>query len=585
MRRVHRIYGEEAALVTALTLARTEGLDRSVRDDFAQAGIAHMLAISGFHVAVIAGVVLAALSWLPVGRRRKRILAAALTGLYVALIGFPISACRAALIFGLTSISASLGRVPSRWGALGASGLILLVVDPAELFRPGFQLSFAGAAGLIAWAAPLERALAVPGRAGSALPRAVRSGLASGFAATVATLPFVAWHFERVAILGIPVTILATPLVSLALPGAIASVGLEAIWAPAGDFVARGVGTVLGALAMIARAAADIPMSNVWVSRPAVVAGLAGVGIAVWIARHPGVGGRGRRQLLVAGLLTGLTIWPTLVALQGRGQLEVWMIDVGQGDAIALRTPAGTWMLVDAGPPTEGPAQAHPTVRALRGLGVSEIALFVLSHADADHIGGASAVMASFRVARIVDPALPVPKPGYAEVVADARRRRIPWQAARAGQRVTLDEVTIRVFSPSDSSIAAAGAGSLPEANRASVVLLVSWADVDILLTGDAYVDVEEHVMSEVGDIEILKVGHHGSLTSTSPAFLDATTPEHALVSAGRSNRYGHPTPTVLARLREVGARVHRTDRDGTVRMRIDPDGRIRVATERQPEP
>ncbi len=581
--RIHELYGVRAPLITALTLARTEGLDRDVRDAFAGAGIAHLLAISGFHVGVVAGLVSISVSALPWGRRRKRLLAAAVTAAYVALIGFPVSACRAALIVVLTALSVALGRVPSRWGALGGAALVLLWIDPREIVNPGFQLSFAGAAGLAAWARPLESWLLTRLRGPTQrIPRTVTSNLAAGVAATVATLPFVAWHFDRVALLGIPATLAATPLVSLALPGALLSLLVGSVSEAGGLVLAGGVSVLLDALSLVARAAAEAPMASVWVSPPSVLAGSTGVFLASWFARHPGVDARGRRRITLALVVSALVGWPTLLAREGGRGLDLWMIDVGQGDALAIRTPGDSWILVDAGPPSDAPIPAQPVVQTLRSLGVRRIDLLILTHPDADHIGGVPGVLRSFHVARVLEPALPVGKPVYEDVMAEADVQGVPWGAARAGQRFAYGGVSFEVLHPTDSAVSVEeDRGSSVEANRVSVVLRVSWQGVDIVLTGDAYVDVEETLMADLGDIDILKIGHHGSRTSTSRAFLRTTTPEHALISAGRSNRYGHPASGVLARLEDAGVRIHRTDELGTVRFRIGRDGRVHVQSAR----
>jgi len=184
----------------------------------------------------------------------------------------------------------------------------------------------------------------------------------------------------------------------------------------------------------------------------------------------------------------------------------------------------------------------------------------------------------AFGVTRVLDPALAVGKPVYEEAISAAAVEAVPWGAARAGQSITFDDVTVEVLHPTDSAVAAErNTGVSAEANRVSVVLRVSWFDVDILLTGDAYVDVEEALIAELGDIDVLKVGHHGSRTSTSEALIRATTPRHALISAGRANRYGHPAPDVVRRLEDGGVQIHRTDELGTVRLRVTKDGRIHV--------
>lgn len=588
--RLPRLYGERAPLVSALVFARREGMDRDVRDAFAVTGIAHLLAISGFHVGVIAGLALALLRSLGVTRRRSALGAAGLAWAYVGVIGFPDAACRAALILALVASSRAGGRPPSRWGALAGAALVLLVLSPAKSMSAGFQLSFAGAAGLVAWAGPLGRTIEGWGR--GRLPRSFVSALAAGIAATLATLPIVAWHFERVSLVGIPVTLVVSPLVSLALPGALLSILLDPVLPGAAAFVAGGVDGLLVAMIRLTETVAAWPGVSLWISPGTVVAGVTGVTLALWVARRPGIGRRGRHRLTVAYAVAAVVAWPVAVSLEGRATFELFAIDVGQGDALALRTPRGRWLLVDAGPPADGPAPGHPVVRALRTRGVRRLEALVLTHPDADHFGGASPVLNSFRVGRVLDPLLAAPKAGYADVLATAQRRGVPWSAARAGASWSIDDVEFRVLHPfeasgpstADAHVAADGpvGPRLPvEANDASVVLLVRWRTFEALLTGDADAEIERGVAEAAGDIDVLKVGHHGSRTSTDPELLRVTRPEIAVVSAGRRNRYGHPHPEVVSRLDEAGVRILRTDIHGGIRILVDRAGRIEVRSER----
>ena len=265
--RLPRLYGERAPLVAALVFARREGLDDDVRNGFAVTGIAHLLAISGFHVGVIAGLVVALLRAVGWSRRRAALGAALGAWVYVAFIGFPDAACRAALILAFVALARARGRPPARWAALGGAGLLLLVLDPGRASSAGFQLSFAGAAGLIAWAGALGRALQASAR--GRLPTGLITALSAGVAATLATLPIVAWHFERVSVVGIPMTLLASPLVSLALPGAILTIALDLVSPGVASFLAGGVDGLLQVLLRLT----------------APVAGHAGVSVSV--ARRP----------------------------------------------------------------------------------------------------------------------------------------------------------------------------------------------------------------------------------------------------------------------------------------------------------
>jgi competence protein ComEC len=274
---------------------------------------------------------------------------------------------------------------------------------------------------------------------------------------------------------------------------------------------------------------------------------------------------------------SGVLTWPLLLVWQGRGTVELVVIDVGQGDAIALRTPRGRWLLVDAGPAArDGDPRAHPAVRALRARGVSRLEALVLTHPDLDHIGGAASVLTALDVRAVYDPALPAPKEDFVEVLDVAAARGIPWRAAREGGRIELDGLLLEILHPPDS---------IPpetESNATSVVLRLEYGRFDALLTGDAYVDVERALLPKLPPLEVLKVGHHGSDTSTDSLLLAHTRPQVALISVGRTNRYGHPSPRVVARLERTGAEVRRTDLEGTLSIVAREDGRYEVRSERR---
>lgn len=575
--RITRLYGEQAPMVTALTLARREGLDPDLRQTFARTGLAHLLAISGFHVGVMAGICHALLSLLGLSARRARLGAVGAAWGYVALIGFPDAACRAALILAFVAVARSRGHPPARWGALASALLLLLIFDPARIGSVGFQLSFAGAAGLVAWSGALRGWMR--GAAPRGVPDGLLSALAAGVAATLATLPVVAWHFEQVSLVGIPATLLAGPLVAVALPGAIVSVALDFVAPAAAAFLAGGVGWLLLAMERGAVAAGSLSWAALWTTKVSVMAAALGALVAVSVARRPWIGGQARRWLLVTYGASAIVAWPLALDHQGRGRAELLMIDVGQGDAVALRGPDGTWMLVDAGPPAGvgGDHGGHPVVRALRARGVRRLEALVLTHADLDHVGGAEAVLRSFQVGVVLDPALAAGKEAFVAALQAAQARGVPWRAARAGMGLSLGDLTVDVLSPGDSLLS-----TEPEANEASVVLLARLGRFEALLTGDAYKPLERRLAAALAPgIEVLKVGHHGSDTSTDPELLDRISPGLALISAGRSNRYGHPTPEVLARLESRGIPVWRTDQDGTVRVVGRADGRFVVRSGR----
>lgn len=587
--RLRRLYPRRWPLAEALVLARKEGLDPALRDAFARSGTAHLLAISGFHVGVVAGLLLGVLRALRLDRRRAAVWAAAGVWAYVGAIGFPDAASRAATIVTVVALGRLRARPPAYAGALAAAFLLLILLDPPSLRRPGLQLSFAGAAGLVGLAGPIRRFLS--GGRGTAgwrrwarrIPAGVTGAVAAGVAATAATLPLVAWHFGRVSAVGVPATLTAGPIVTLALPGILFSLGADLLHPALGAFVAGGTDALLWLLAAVVERWGALRFASFPVPRPWVLGGGAGLLAALLLPRPPeGSGRRGTRVTwLAAAVLVGWLLWPPAAELQRRGALEIHFLDVGQGDAAAIRFPGGRWILVDAGPRTPRfDAGERIVVPYLLRRGATRLGALVLTHPDLDHIGGAAAVLESIAVDAVVDPGRAAAKDPYVDLLSRAAERGVGWWRGGEGERWTMGGVEIEVLHPPEST---GGGGEEADANETSVVLRLRHGAFTVLLLGDASVRVERRLLPHLaGDpVEVLKVGHHGSRTSTDPALLDVARPAVAVISAGRRNRYGHPHAEVVDRL-QGRARLLRTDVHGTVRVRGWRDGRYEIRVQRE---
>ena len=578
--RLERYYGDRAPLAASLLLARREGLDPNVRDRFARAGLSHLLAISGLHVGLVAGVLvlLGRASRLP--RAWTPWIAGSGTVAYVLFLGAPHSAVRAAIQIVLVLGARVLQRPTRTESLIATAALVLLALDPLALAAPGFQLSFAGVIGIVA----LRRGLLRPAEplsgwrpAGLDAGRWLADGLATSLAATLATAPIVAWHFGRVAPVGIVANLVAIPLLAAAVPALAFSLLLGAVLEDAGRFVAGGSALLLAGLDRTATAAAAVPAGSVAVPPSAALLLTGAVAAGYAASRRLGAVRPGLRASVWCAV--ALAVWLVAPLRPAGDVVEIHVIDVGQGDAIAVRSPAGRWLLVDAGIAGEGyDAGERRVVPYLGRRGVRRLEGLVLTHPDADHIGGAAAVVRTLRPRWIGDPAAPVGKGGYLALLQAADGRGVPWVGLRDGVTMELDGLTVEFLHPPVSG------GHVADANEASVVLRLEYGEFSALLTGDASLAVEDRLVGRYGtrlEAEVLKVGHHGSLTSTGSALLEAATPEVALISAGRGNRYGHPHRVVLERLTAHGVRVHRTDREGSLVVRGDANGRLRIHTDR----
>jgi len=466
-------------------------------------------------------------------------------------------------------------------------------MNPGWLASVGFQLSFAGTAGLVFLREPVARRLdatwtCLTGRLppekrdqglGAGLLRGSSKGLAAGIAATLPTLPLLAWHFDRVSIVGIPATLLIAPVVAAAIPGVGVSLLLSLFSLPAGRFLAGGTGLLLELVGAAVSRASTLPGASIWVSRGALVSGLAGAAAAWLLLRHfrPGRVGPPIRRAVAAGWGCALVILLPVLSFE-RG-LELHMIDVGQGDAVAIRSPGGRWMLVDTGPRSATfDAGARRIVPYLRRQGAVRVEAIVLTHPHLDHIGGTAAILAEFPVRGILDPSRPHGSRPYLDVLEAAVAEGTWWWGAVEGRSFDFDGVRVRILHPDLHTLEEPG---LDDPNDLSVVLLLEWGASAILLTGDAPAEAERRVLQQIPPLTILKVGHHGSRTSTSLELLEVARPVAAVIGVGDPNSFGHPHDLVTARLEEVGTAVFRTDRDGDVRMRIGTDGGLRVTTSR----
>jgi competence protein ComEC len=339
--------------------------------------------------------------------------------------------------------------------------------------------------------------------------------------------------------------------------------------------LAAGAGLCLALLDLVARWAATVPGGHVVMTAGWRAAALwLGVLAAAWwlwrTPRRPWL--MGARVAFIAALLSWSTLVHAFTRLSDCRCLTVHFLDVGQGDAVALRTPAGRWVLVDGGPRTpEGDAGRRVVVPFLRRQGAATVAVVIATHGHLDHFGGLPAVLDAFDPALVLEPGEPVGDPRYLDFLAAVERDGADWRPARRGDRFELDGVVFEVLSPDSAWVA-----QQSDLNEASVVLLVSYGATRLLLAGDAGAPTEARLAGRVGPVAVLKVGHHGSRGATSEAWLTELTPRDAVISVGARNRYGHPAPEVVARLAARGIHVYRTDRAGTVTLESDGQ-RVRI--------
>ena len=563
-RAIDATFGNDAALARALLIADTRTLDAGIRSRYADAGIVHLLSVSGLHVAIIAGAVELLLCAARASRNASAWLALLVTLVYVVVIGAPAPAMRAGVMLAATAVCRLTQRPTSPWAAL-ALGAWAPLVNARIITDLGYQLSVAGLAALIASGALARRVLA---ERLTGWRRVVARDLIASTLASVVTLPLIAWTFGRLSLVAPIANLAAGPIFTVLQPTLFLALLLSpfpsvaSVPADAAHVMMQGVDIVAGLATRIPFAAVPVAPTLWTASLLSVIS----VSLVVSCA-SPTSGAWAARGLIVGASATALVV-VGVQASRGGGVVELHMIDVGQGDALALRTPKGRWILFDAGRSwTGGDAGRSTVVPYLRRRG-GDLHAFVLSHPHSDHVGGGASVVGSLRPAEYWDGGYVTGSAPYRASLEEAARRGVAWFRVHPRDSLEVDGVRIRFLAP-DS----AWTSSLADANEASAVALVQYGRVRFLMTGDAEAGEEDWMLSRDASelrADVLKVGHHGSSTSTSTRFLGAVQPRVALISVGAANMYGHPSNVVVRALEEAGAQVLRTDQVGTVVVKTD---------------
>src|SRR5437762_2385616 len=552
-------FAGRAPIVNALVFAPNARLDSDIRERYVRSGLAHLLSISGLHVGFIAAWLALILRKFPLAPPARFGATAVLLLGYLWLLGFPAPAVRAGAMLVLVEVARLRERVVAPRGVVALAALAVLVQDAWALESVGAWLSVAGV-GAVVWA----------GRAFARAPRLARLA-APALAATLVTAPISALAFGTVAPIGVLANLIAIPLAAVAVPGLVMALVLSWLASGPAHLIAAGAGLGLALLDLVARGAALVPGGHVvmvagW--RAALV--WAAVAVAAWwLWNSP------RRPWLIAARVAFVstafvtTTFRDVISLDDCRCLTVHFLDVGQGDAAALRTPNGRWIVIDGGPRTpERDAGRRVVVPFLRGQGVGRGAVVVATHGDAGPLGGLPAVVEAFDPELVLEPGEPLGRPLYLEFLAGVETSGARWHAARAGDRVEVDGVALEVLSPDSLWL------RLPlDVNEHGVVLRVRYGAVRVLVQADAGLPVEGQLAGTVGRVERLKVGHHGSKTAMSDEWLDELAPREAVISVGRNNHYGHPAPEVLERLARHGVTVLRTDRSGRITFSTDGHG------------
>jgi competence protein ComEC len=566
-----RLGEPQASIVAGELWGERAQLPPDLRAEFQETGTVHVLVTAGLHVGLVAMLALAIFARLGLPRAASCIAAGLFVWAFTYFSGTQLPALRAATMASVALTARACGRAPRSWNALAIAAIVVVACEPASVVSASFWLSFCCVGAIFACASELEDMLL----ALHALPHRLREALVLTIATQLGTWPITAAVFLQFAPYAIVGNLAIVPCVPVTM--LLGAFQLAFSWcAPLAQAAANLnswiLAWMLGAVHLLANAPlASIPMTPapVWCIAAYEAALLCAVPLA-----------RSGARTLAAALLAISALLVLRPPHSIHDDLQITVLDVGQADSIVIRTPANHVFLVDAGgrlehggPQVDGSvsesAGARVVVPFLLRQGIHRLDAIVISHPHGDHIGAAAPILRDgFGVGELADSGQKYAGYAWRDAVATARAHRVPIVYPRTGMVWrTEDGVTLTFIGPSLPFIE-----SNNTINDNSIAFILQYKQFRMLFTGDAGVAAEQRFLSEGVDLhaDVLKVGHHGSAYSSSAAFIAAVHPRYAIISVGRHNMFGHPSPATIETLTRFGARVYRTDQNAAVDVVTD---------------
>ena len=550
--------GDEAAFLSAILTGDTSGLSEEARSDLSEAGLSHILAVSGMHCGFLMTLIL-----LVTGRHRRRLLAALALPIlvfYTILTGASPSVVRACIMVLFVLAAPLFQRDSDPPTTLSAALFLILLANPFAAASISLQLSFGAMAGLL-WLTPKIQDLLLGEKSRGRVYRLLASSLSATVGAMVFTVPLCAVYFGSLVLIS-PVS----NLLCLTASSAVFMLGLLAVLA---SFLWLPLGAVIGFLpALLTKyilwtsgVLASLPYHAVYLTNPYLkywLVFLYGLFAAAYFLRP-----RARRKYAVATVLAAMSLAVTVwlgAPHYTRSGLDAYVLDVGQGESVLLSS-GGQFALVDCGSRNSWYDAGGIAADHLATMGCGTLDYLILTHYDYDHVSGVTELLARTRVGTLLLPDVADDAGMRLQVELAARDHGADIRYVRAETSLPLGRSSLTIYPP----------GDVKGDNEQCLAILCTYGDYDLLITGDMSMAAERQLIAEhdLPDIEALVVGHHGSKSSTSEELLEAVTPEVGIISVG-DNSYGHPTEDALRRLVLADVDIYRTDLQGTVHLSVN---------------
>lgn len=562
---------QQAGLLNGMLIGYREGLSDEVQEAFSNAGLTHIMAVSGANVAFLILPLSFLLKLLGIGKKLSKLVIIAFLILFVFVTGFEPSVLRAVLMAGVILLSEVLYKKPDTYAAIAFSCILLLVISPCMLFNIGFQLSYAATLGIVMLYKNIKKLITC-----KFVPNKVAEIIGGTLAAQLGVLPITLIHFNKLSLISIIPNILVAPILGL-----ITILGmLMAILGQFSLYLSTLIGYLnnifLSAVLYVTKWSSGVSFAAITTVTPSLIMGAAYyvvIWFLFWYKPLKGISLKLRHGAAVLSIIAVFFLTGTLKP----ACMEVTFLDVGQGDCAFIRTYTGKTVLIDGGGSTNpnniSKVGERVVIPFLLDSGICSLDAVIATHPHSDHIQGLGDVLKGLGTKRLIIPSIENDA-GFEELLSTAGSKNIPVTRCSEGDRIRLDDRTVmQVLNPPGN-----WPGDEESFNNASLVLKLSYGHTSILFTGDVEAEVEERIVSSgtednidvsLLDVDVLKVAHHGSAYSSGKAFLDAVDPQAAIISVGRNN-FGHPSEKVLNLLKESNVECFRTDECGAVVLKSD---------------
>lgn len=552
-------------LLIGMLLGEKNFIPPHLKEVFTEAGIMHILAVSGLHVGIIAMALLALLSMLNLPKKLKLLTLILILIMYASITGFRPSVLRATIMFLLLIGGKLINRSRNLNISLFFAGFLILLLNPLILYDAGFLLSFIVTFFIINLS-PIFQELF------SKIVAWIKNPLAVSTAAWIGIFPLSAYFFTKVSIISIVSNILIIPLtvVAVILGFVTFFIGMASI--SLAGIVANINYLVLSLITLIAKSFSSLPFAFVYVAQPSILVIILYYLMVFFIIELFYIKILSQKIKKKAALIV-LSITLLIISVQifyPTDNLKVNFINVGEGDCILIEAPNKINILIDGGGTPQGDFDVGSkiVVPYLRRKGINEIDLLILTHPHLDHLEGLLPVLKEFKVGMVLDSGLLCDISAYKEFISLIQKKSIPYHKAKAGDNfVFSNNLEIFLLNPLyDSDFY-----DESDFNNASIVVKLFYKNADFLFTGDIEVTAEKKLLvwQNILQSDILKVGHHGSITSTNLEFLDKVDPRIAIITVGK-NHFGHPSQKIIERLEDGIIQIYRTDEDGTIIIRTN---------------